>query len=41
MSINSQNDRQDLLSTAMVQEIQRRLTESIMDNLTPDKTKAL
>lgn len=41
MSINSENDRQDLLSTAMVQEIQRRLTDSIMDNPTPDDTKAL
>lgn len=41
MSINSEHDRQDLLSTAMVQEIQRRLTESITDNLGPDDTKAL
>jgi len=40
MAINSENDRQDLLSTAMVQEIQRRLTGSIMDNLSPDDSKA-
>jgi flagellar protein FlgJ len=40
MSINSENDRQDLLSTAMVQEIQRRLTGSIMDNRSPDDSKA-
>lgn len=41
VSINSENDRQELLSTAMVQEIQRRLTESMMDNLAPDGAKAL
>jgi peptidoglycan hydrolase FlgJ len=41
VAINADNDRQQLLSTAMVQEIQRRLTDSIMENLTPDDTKAL
>ncbi len=38
---SSETDRKDLLSVAMVQEIQRRLTESIMENLTPDDVQAL
>ncbi len=33
VSTDKANDREDLLSTAMVQEIQRRLTQSITENL--------